>query len=267
MTDVLVQITERRLEDVAKLKAKMPLSFLRERLGQASPVRSFKEALHQKIAQKEFAIIAEIKKASPSAGAFAMHHDVVQCAQSYEEAGAAALSVLTEPHFFKGALGDMDKAKQATQLPILRKDFILDEWQIYEARLHNADAILLIMASLEPSRAHELYQCARALDMAVIAEAHDEKELTHALALKEAIVGINSRNLKTLAIDHDKALRLHQALPDGRLAIAESGIQDKETFLRYRASAVRVFLMGEHLMRQDHVGTALAQYTTLKNDL
>ena len=260
MSDVLTRIMTARRQSVMKSKQQCSLDEMKRRAMQSSVPRPFVSSLQKSVRQRGFAIIAEIKKASPSAGQFAMNHDTIQIAHQYEQAGAAAVSVLTEEQWFGGSLDDLSAAKKNISIPILRKDFIMDEWQLYESRACGADAILLIMAALSPKESATLAAVARHLQLTVLAEAHDEEELRQALSIEDALIGVNSRNLRDLTIDHEEALRLHGCLPMDRLAVAESGIKDTETFLRYRQASVSMFLMGEQLMRASHPGNALKKW-------
>ena len=263
MSDVLKKIMIARRQLVMQGKQQCSLDEMRSRALQSPVPRSFVSSLQKSMRHRGFAIIAEIKKASPSAGQFATNHDTMQIAHQYEQAGAAALSVLTEEQWFGGSLDDLSAAKKNSSLPILRKDFIMDEWQLYESRACGADAILLIMAALSPQESATLAAVARRLHLTVLAEAHDEEELRQALSIEDALIGINSRNLRDLTIDHEEALRLHTCLPANRLAVAESGIKDARTFLRYREASVSMFLMGEQLMRAPHPGNALKKWMTM----
>ena len=181
MSDILTRIMTARRQSVMKSKQQCSLDEMKRRALQSLPPRSFVSSLQKSVKQRGFAIIAEIKKASPSAGQFAMNHDTVQIAHQYEQAGAAAVSVLTEEQWFGGSLDDLSAAKKNSSIPILRKDFIMDEWQLYESRACGADAILLIMAALSPKESATLAAVARRLQLTVLAEAHDEEELRQAL--------------------------------------------------------------------------------------
>ena len=203
------------------------------------------------------AVIAEIKKASHSKGLLQPDFHPAVIAHQYEQGGAACLSVLTDKQFFQGSLHDLEAARAATQLPVLRKDFILDPWQVYESRALGADCILLIMAALEDAQARDLEELARALDMDVLAEVHDESELDRALGLCTPLLGINNRCLKTMTTSLETTERLSKFVPPDRFLISESGIQTAQDIARLQKVCVQGFLVGESLMRQPDVTLAL----------
>ena len=220
--------------------------------------RDFIGAIRAKIAAGKPAVIAEVKKASPSKGVLRADFIPADIAQSYAEYGAACLSVLTDVQFFQGSGDYLKQARASCQLPVLRKDFMLDPYQIYESRVLGADAILLIVACLEDAKMAELEQIARSLDMAVLVEVHDAAELERALKLKTPLIGVNNRNLKTFEVSLDTTLDLRSQLPADRLLVTESGIHTREDVLRMGAAGVNAFLVGEAFMRAPEPGEALA---------
>jgi indole-3-glycerol phosphate synthase len=220
--------------------------------------RDFVGALRAKIAQGQPAVIAEIKKASPSKGVLRDDFIPADIAQSYAEHGAACLSVLTDVQFFQGEVDYLKQARASCQLPVLRKDFMVDPYQIYESRAMGADCVLLIAACLDDAQMKDLEAIALGLDMAVLVEVHDGAELDRALRLKTPLVGINNRNLQTFAVSLDTTLGLKAQVPGDRLLVTESGIQTRDDVLRMGAAGVNAFLVGEAFMRAPEPGEALA---------
>jgi indole-3-glycerol phosphate synthase len=218
--------------------------------------RGFARSLRAKAAGGP-AIIAELKKASPSKGLIRPDFDVVSLAEDYDRRGAAALSVLTEEHFFLGSLQNLELASQACKLPCLRKDFIVDEFQLLEARAHRADAILLIVAALNDAELRSLAAGAHALELDVLCEVHDAEELDRVLDLDCEALGVNNRNLKTFAVSLDVSLGLASRLPAGVVHVSESGIESADDVQRLRAAGFHAFLVGESLMRKPDPGAAL----------
>jgi indole-3-glycerol phosphate synthase len=241
-----------------KLSQKRRASDLRalERLASEHNPRGFRRALAS-AASQGVAVIAELKKASPSKGLIRPEFDPAQLARELEEGGAAALSVLTEPDYFQGSLENLRLASESTRLPCLRKDFILDELQIVEARAHRADAILLIVAALEQPDLEGLAAKARAHSLDVLCEAHDEDELQRALDAGCDLIGVNSRNLRTFQVDLNTPLRLAKKFPRGILAVAESGIASATDIAELRSVGYEAFLIGESLMKAGFPGSAL----------
>ena len=258
MTDILNQIVAVKREEVAAALNKKPLAQMREDAESRVLTRDFVGALRAKIAAGRPAVIAEIKKASPSKGVLCENFIAADIAQSYAEHGAACLSVLTDVQFFKGCVDYLKQARASCQLPVLRKDFIVDAYQVYESRVMGADAVLLIAAILDDAQMKEFEAIARSLDMAVLVEVHDGVELQRALKLKTPLIGINNRNLKTFDVSLETTLGLMQGLPADRLLVTESGIATREDVLRMGAAGINAFLVGEAFMRAPDPGAALA---------
>jgi indole-3-glycerol phosphate synthase len=257
MPDVLARICDLTREEVARRSLATPLRELKSRLRERlEPPRGFGQALKRRTAEGRLGLIAEIKKASPSAGLIRPDYDPAGVARQYETAGAACLSVLTEGPSFQGCLADLATARDAVSLPVLRKDFILDPWQIYESRVAGADCILLIMAALSDSTAAELLGLARSLDMDVLVEVHDEPELMRALGLNTDLIGINNRNLKTLRTDLSTSFELVSLVPPDKVVVSESGIASRADVERLEAAGASCFLVGESLLRQADAGAA-----------
>lgn len=257
MADLLARILEAKREEVAERKRRLPLAELEARVGDWPPPRPFARALEARIASEGRAVIAEIKRASPSQGRIREDFDPPAHARSYEEGGAAALSVLTDQTFFQGDAGHLEAARAACGLPVLRKDFLIDPWQVYEARLLGADAVLLIAAALSAGELAELAALARELALDVLIEVHEEEELEAALAAGEALIGINHRDLRSFRVDLATSERLVPRVPSGRLVVAESGIAAAADLRRLEAAGIHAFLIGERLMRAPDPGAAL----------
>lgn len=255
MSDVLAEICAVKLRHVAQRKAELRLARLEAALPAERP-RGFARALAATHAAGRPALIAEIKKASPSKGLIRADFDPPTLARAYAAGGATCLSVLTDEPYFQGRDDFLGAARQAAPLPALRKDFMLDPWQIVESRWLGADAVLLIMACLEDVQARELARVAAELDMDVLVEVHDAAELDRALAMPGAMLGINNRNLKTLAVDLATFEQLAPRVPDGRLLVAESGLYGPADLQRMAAAGAKAFLVGESLMREADVTAA-----------
>ena len=258
MGDVLARILATKVDEVAAAKAVRPAAELLRAAQAASAPRGFERALRAKIAAGRAAVIAEIKKASPSKGVLRPIFDPPAIAARYEAGGAACLSVLTDRPYFQGAPEYLVAARAATGLPVLRKDFVVDEYQLIEARAWGADAVLLIVAALDQPRLLALEACARDLGMDVLVEVHDGAELDRALALATPLVGVNNRNLRTFEVSLATTLDLLPLIPADRLVVTESGILAPADVARMRAHGVNAFLVGEAFMRAADPGAALA---------
>ena len=253
--DVLARICDETRTELASRRQKVPIEVMRSKALAASAPRGFGQAL-MRAASTGYGLIAEIKKASPSGGVIRPDFDPEALARSYAKAGATCLSVLTDAPYFQGSVWDLQHARAAVSLPVLRKDFILDPWQVYESRAMGADCILIIMAAVTDACAVELEQIARMLDLDVLVEVHDRRELDRALGLQTKLLGINNRNLKTLQTDLRTTAELSQHVPPDRFLIAESGIRTHADILALAALSVNCFLVGESLLRQPDVGAA-----------
>jgi indole-3-glycerol phosphate synthase len=259
MSDVLQTILARKAVEIAERSAQRPLEAVRE-AALAQPVaRGFAQALRAKRALDLPAVIAEVKKASPSKGLIRPDFDPAAIARSYEAGGAACLSVLTDIDYFQGSDAYLQQARAACALPVLRKDFTIDEYQVYEARALGADCILLIVAALDDRRMAELTVLALDLGMDVLVEVHDLDELERALQVPAPLLGINNRNLRTFDVSLDTTLALRDAVPGDRILVTESGISTRADVAKMREAGVHAFLVGEALMRQRDPGAALRE--------
>ncbi len=259
MSDILKKIVAVKHEEIAQGLRKKSLAAMRDDAHSRVLTRDFEGALRAKIAAGEAAVIAEIKKASPSKGVLREDFIPADIAQSYAEHGAACLSVLTDKQFFQGSVDYLKQARASCQLPVLRKDFMVDPYQVYEARAMGADCILLIAACLDDTQMAELEAVAHSLGMAVLVEVHDAQELQRALKLKTALLGINNRNLRTFEVSLDTTLGMLSDVPADKLLITESGILSRADVERMRAANVHAFLVGEAFMRATDPGAALAE--------
>lgn len=258
MADILDDIMAVKRQEVAAALKRKPLDAMRADAESRVLTRDFVGALRSKIAAGQPAVIAEVKKASPSKGVLRADFIPADIAQSYAEHGAACLSVLTDQQFFKGSTDYLKQARASCDLPVLRKDFMVDAYQVYEARAMGADCILLIAACLDDAQMKDMEALAMSLDMAVLVEVHDKAELDRALKLRTPLVGINNRNLKTFEVSLDTTLSLRAHVPADRLLITESGVSTGADVKRLREAGIQAFLVGEAFMRADDPGEALA---------
>ena len=256
MTDILNKILATKAEEVAAAKAALPLDEIKRKAAAAAPARDFLAAIHAKHAAVQPALIAEVKKASPSKGLIRADFDPATIARAYERAGAACLSVLTDEQYFQGSPEYLRQVRAAVNLPVLRKDFIIDDYQVYQARAWGADAVLLIAAALEAEQLAQFEATAHALGMTVLLELHDAAELEKCRALTTPLVGVNNRNLRTFDVSLQQTLDLLPAL-DGKTVVTESGITGKADVDFMQAKGVHTFLIGETFMRADDIEAAV----------
>ena len=257
MSDILNTILARKAEEIQQRSRVRPLEDMRARAMQQPPTRGFVDAIRRKHAAGEAAVIAEVKKASPSKGLIRKDFNPAQIARSYEAGGAACLSVLTDVDFFQGSNLYLGQAREACSLPVLRKDFTIDPYQVYEARVIGADAILLIVAALEDGQMVEMANLAMELGMDVLVEVHDIDELERALQTDCELIGVNNRNLRTFEVSLDTTLALKDAVPRDRTPVTESGIATQADVTKMREAGVQTFLVGESFMREAEPGAAL----------
>ena len=258
MSDILDQIVAVKRQEIAAASKRKSLALVRADAESRVLTRDFVGAMRARIAAGQAAVIAEIKKASPSKGVLRADFIPADIAQTYAEHGAACLSVLTDVQFFQGSVDYLKQARASCQLPVLRKDFMVDAYQIYESRAMGADAVLLIASCLSDAQMADFEAIAQSLDMAVLVEVHDQAELERALRLKTPLMGINNRNLKTFEVSLDTTLALRALVPTDRILVTESGIQTRDDVLRMGAAGVNAFLVGEAFMRAPEPGEALA---------
>lgn len=258
-SDILAKILDRKVEEVRDRRSRQPLAEVRARLDDLEPPRGFIDSMRRRVDAGQPAVIAEIKKASPSRGIIREHFDPPAIARDYADAGAACLSVLTDEDFFQGSDLYLKQARAVVELPVLRKDFVVDPYQVYEARSIGADCILLIVAALADRPMAELAQIASSLGMDVLVEVHDGGELERALMLETPLIGINNRDLRTFATSLDTTLELLPGIPEDRLVVTESGIHSRDDVRRMRENGVDCFLVGEAFMREQSPGAALAE--------
>lgn len=256
--NLLAEIYQQKLIEVREAKKHMALDEICRKIKcfENKP-KDFIAALKNKIAQNKPALICEIKKASPSRGLIRQDFDAAELAQTYEQAGAACLSILTDKKYFQGSNEYLMQGRANSSLPILRKDFMVDKYQIYEAKMLGADCILLIVAMLDDSKLHELEQCALEIGLSVLIEVHDEEEMARALKMQSKLVGVNNRNLKTLEVDLQNSVRMASLVPQGWTLVGESGIKTKEDIAMLQKVGINCFLIGEHFMSQKDVGAAV----------
>ena len=256
---ILKKILARKQEEIIERSRAVSVEQLLEKAASASATRGFAAALAAKLAVGESAVIAEIKKASPSKGVIRENFDPAAIARSYAKGGAACLSVLTDVDFFQGADRFLTMAREACDLPVIRKDFIIDSYQIYEARAMGADCILLIVSALNEQQLYELHEVALTMGMDVLIEVHDVEELTTALKLDNPMVGINNRNLHSFDVSLDNTFQLLEQIPSGKIVITESGIHNSDDVAVMRANNVNAFLVGEAFMRSQEPGEKLRE--------
>jgi len=255
--DVLKKILARKQQEISERSASVSIADLKQQITTASPVRGFVKAIQKKLAKGETAVIAEVKKASPSKGLLREHFVPAEIAESYQTGGAACLSVLTDKDFFQGSEQYLQEARAACDLPVIRKDFIIDVYQVYEARAIGADCILLIVAALDDKCLAELYRLANDLGMDVLVEVHDADELERALRLNLSLVGINNRNLHTFETSLQNTVQLLDKIPAGVVVVSESGLHKTDDIKMLKEHQVNTFLIGEAFMRCENPGQAL----------
>ncbi len=254
--NVLQRLIDTKKKRLDQAKSAVPLRELQSRIDETEPARDFTTAVRS---QRAVRLIAELKKASPSRGLIRPDFDPAALARIYEENGASAISCLTEEDYFQGHLSFLPLVHKAAELPVLRKDFIFDPYQIFEARVNNADAILLIAAALEENQAQDYLHAAEELGMAVLFEVHDEEDLEMALEIEAPIIGINNRDLATLKIDLDTTFRLKAQIPPGRIVVGESGIGTRADVLRLGAASIDAMLVGTTLMESKDIGAKMKE--------
>jgi indole-3-glycerol phosphate synthase len=257
VADILQEILARKADELRERVAQLSRAQVRARVADAPPVRGFARALRAKVAAGQAAVIAEVKKASPSKGVMRADFRPAEIARSYERGGAACLSVLTDVDFFQGADEYLVTARANCTLPVLRKDFTIDAYQVYEARALGADCILLVVAALDDAQLRELSELAQTLGMDTLVEVHDSGELDRALQTSAPLIGINNRNLRTFDTSLDTTLQLRERVPAERLLVTESGIHTRADVKRMRDAGVNAFLVGEAFMRAEDPGTEL----------
>lgn len=256
--DILKRILQRKYEEISKRQTSVSFESLLAKASEADPSRGFCQAIRERLTAGESAVIAEIKKASPSKGVIRDPFEPAEIAISYERGGAVCLSVLTDADFFQGSEAALISARNACSLPVIRKDFIVDPYQVVEARSIGADCILLIAAALDDARLLELYEQAVALGMDVLVEVHDAEELQRALTLNPMLLGINNRNLRTFDVSLATTESLLNEIPDDIVVVTESGILQQSDVARMRDAGVHAFLVGEAFMRAEDPGVALS---------
>ena len=257
MNDILQRILARKAEEVAQRRGERPLAELQARTAGLPPTRGFVDAVRRRVGAGEAAVIAEVKKASPSKGLIRADFDPASIARSYEAGGAACLSVLTDVDFFQGSDAFLREARAACALPVLRKDFTIDPYQVHEARMLGADCILLIVAALDDAALAGMVNLAHEIGLDVLVEVHDIDELERALQTDAALIGVNNRNLRTFAVSLETTLDLRGAVPRDRILVTESGIATRDDVQRMREAGVDAFLVGESFMRETDPGAAL----------
>ena len=256
MPDILRKIEAYKRREIAEAKVRMPFKTLERKAREHDPPRGFVKAIERQHSQGRIALIAEVKKASPSKGVIRPDFDAAKIAAAYEKGGATCLSVLTDAPSFQGSLANLEAARKAAVMPALRKDFMLDPYQVYEARAYGADCILIILASVSDSEAKALNAAAHDLRMDVLVEVHDEEELKRALQLEARLIGVNNRDLHTFKTTLETTERLAPKIPKDRIVVAESGISTHEDCVRLERAGVATFLVGESLVKEKDVAAA-----------
>jgi indole-3-glycerol phosphate synthase len=258
-SDILIKILHRKREEIAERSKSVSIESLKQQCKEADPVRGFIESIENKINHHQSAVIAEIKKASPSKGVLCENFEPAEIAKSYAANGAACLSVLTDRDFFQGHEDYLKQARAACSLPVIRKDFIIDPYQVYEARAINADCILLIVAALDDENLQLLFDLAHELTMDVLMEVHDEAEMQRALKTGARLIGVNNRDLRTFATSLDTTISMLGMVSQDHILVTESGIHSREDVQLMRDHKVNAFLVGEAFMRADDPGEKLAE--------
>lgn len=258
-SDILIKILNRKREEIAERSKSVSIEMLKQQCKDADPVRGFIKSIENKINNQQSAVIAEIKKASPSKGVLRENFEPAEIAKTYAAHGAACLSVLTDKDYFQGHESYLQQARAACSLPVIRKDFIIDAYQVYEARAINADCILLIVAALDDDNLQLLFDLAHELTMDVLMEVHDEVEMQRALKTGARLIGVNNRNLRTFATSLDTTLSMLDMVNENHILVTESGIHNKADVQLMRDNKVNAFLVGEAFMRADDPGEKLAE--------
>lgn len=257
--DILIKILNRKREEIAERSIHTPADVLQQQCEDADAARGFIQAIENKIKNGQSAVIAEIKKASPSKGVLRENFEPAEIAKSYADHGAACLSILTDRDYFQGDEAYLKQARAACALPVIRKDFIIDPYQVYEARVIDADCILLIVAALDDAQLHSLFQLAHELKMDVLMEVHDKQEMQRALKTGARLIGINNRNLRTFDTSLDTTLSMLDMVDENHILVTESGIHNKQDVQLMRDNNVNAFLVGEAFMRAPDPGKKLAE--------
>ena len=257
--DILRTIIQNKRLEIDTAKSAVAIAELRDRVADTATARGFERHIRERLAVNQAAVVAECKKASPSKGVIRENYDVQKLAKSYEKGGATCLSVLTDEKFFRGSLRDLETAASSCSLPLLRKDFIVDAYQIYQSRASRADCILLIVSALDLAELIELGALAKELGMDVLVEVHSYAELEKALELTHGMIGINNRNLRTFETRLETSIQLCQHVPDNRIIVSESGIHTAYDVYRLRNAGIETYLVGESLMKAPDPGTQLAE--------
>lgn len=258
--NILEEIYQHKLIEVRNRKKQISVDEICEKIDCNRQILDFTAALKAKNAANQNALICEVKKASPSKGLIRADFDAANLAKTYEQSGAACISVLTDEKYFSGSLDDLAAVRNSVNLPILRKEFMVDPYQIYEAKLHGADCILLIVAMLSDAKLHELEEVALKSGLCVLIEVHNQEELDRALKMQSKLIGINNRNLKTLQIDINTSIELAKKIPDGYTIIGESGVKSRADIEKLNDAGIKSFLIGEYFMLQDNISAKVEEF-------